>query len=67
MVFNQFIEARLFEFDLGLTEVITDTPETSLNNIKSRDINIIIGFFGPENARDILCLVSHKVSIIIPL
>ena len=60
MVFNRYIEERLFNFDLGLTEVITDSPEASLNSIKSRDINIIIGFFGPENARDILCLVSHK-------
>ena len=58
MVFNRFIEEGLFDFDLGLTEVITDSPEASLNNIKSRDINIIMGFFGPENARDILCLVS---------
>jgi hypothetical protein len=61
VVFNQFVEEGLFDIDLGLTEVITDSPEASLNNIRSRDINIIMGFFGPENARDILCLVSHKI------
>jgi hypothetical protein len=60
VVFNRFVEQGLFDIDLGLTEVITDSPEASLNNIRSRDINIIMGFFGPENARDILCLVSHK-------
>ena len=43
--------------------MITESPEPSLNNIKSRDINIIMGFFGPENARDVLCLVRVILSL----
>ena len=60
VLFHQFVEEGLFDIDLGLTETITESPEASLNNIKSRDINIIMGFFGPENARNILCLVSRS-------
>ena len=59
VLFHRFIEEGLFNINLGLTETITHSAEASLNNIRSRDINIIVGFFGPKNARDILCLVSH--------
>ena len=60
-LFHNAVENGLFDTtDLGLTEVITDSPEVSLNNIKSRDLNIIMGFFGPEDARDILCLVMSS-------
>ena len=35
-----------------------DSPDTALNEIKFRDINIIVGFFGVRNARKVLCKVS---------
>lgn len=62
MMFHRGVEEGRFSLtDIGLTEIITDSPEASLNNIKSRDINIIMGFFGPENARDTLCLVRNPI------
>ena len=62
-LFHQFIEEGLFDIELGLTEIIIESPEESLKNIRSRDINIIMGFFGPKNARDVLCLVSITVQL----
>lgn len=62
MMFHGGVEGGLFgHTDIALNEIITDSPEASLNNIKSRDINIIMGFFGPENARDTLCLVRNPI------
>ena len=45
---------------LEVTETFTDSPNSSLSDIANRDINIIVGFFGPDTARKVLCTVSHE-------
>ena len=58
-MFDVFLRnLSLSEIRLGLSATFTHSPETALNNIKARDINIILGFFGPHDARNILCMVS---------
>ena len=57
-IFHKLVEEGLFNIRLGLSEIFTTSPEPALNNIKSRDINIIMVFVGPEQARNVLCLVS---------
>ena len=47
--------------DLDVTELFSDSPTAALKNIKSRNINIIVGFFGPENARRVLCQVRELI------
>lgn len=54
-LFHTFVEEGLH---LELSETFTSSPKSALDNIKFRDINIIVGFFGPEHAREILCMVS---------
>lgn len=44
--------------DLDLTETFDSSPDAALKNIRARDINVIVGFFGPEKARRVLCKVS---------
>ena len=44
-------------------ELVVPTPFShssliALSDIRSKDVNIIMGFFGPENAREVLCMVS---------
>ena len=59
-LFQHTIEDGEFsEINLDLTETFARSPDAALRNIRSRDINIIIGFFGPENARKVLCRVSQ--------
>lgn len=53
-----FFEGLEEHIDLDLSETFEDSPDTALRNIKSRDINIILGFFGPQNARKVLCKVG---------
>ena len=69
-LFNDYIETgNLSEFilnnihltemiNLDLKETFDDSPDAALQNIKSRDINVIVGFFGPKKARGVLCKVS---------
>ena len=45
---------------LEVTETFTDSPNSALSDIANRDINIIVGFFGPDTARKVLCTVSHE-------
>ena len=54
--FNEPI--RNYNIELALPTSFSDAPYTALRDIKQRDINIIMGFFGPENARNVLCIVS---------
>ena len=59
-IFNRYVNDEAFgQIKLDRTEAFTHSPDTALKNIKARDINIIIGFFGPENARIVLCKVSY--------
>ena len=67
-LYNTFIvKKRLFDVDvnLGLSVTFTHSPESALSDIKSRDINVIIGFFGAENARNVLCSVSIIVILLV--
>ena len=66
-LFNNFFEKVKFiqnnihlteMIDLDLTETFDNLPDAALKNIRSRDINIIVGFFGAEKARRVLCKVS---------
>ncbi len=58
-MFNHYVEKGLFdEINLDLTESFESSPTAALRKMKSRDINIIVGFFGSENARRVLCQVS---------
>ena len=60
-MFNHYIEKGLFnKINLDLTESFEYFPSVALRKMKSRDINIIVGFFGPENARRVLCQVSKR-------
>ena len=57
-MFNEYVEKGLFnEINLDLTESFESSPTDALKVMKSRDINIIVGFFGSENARRVLCQV----------
>lgn len=57
-MFNKYVEMGRFNvINLDLTESFEYSPTGALRRIKSRDINIIVGFFGPENARRVLCQV----------
>lgn len=57
-MFNEYVEKEVFyEINLDLTESFESSPTTALRAMKSRDINIIVGFFGSENARRVLCQV----------
>ena len=58
--FVQYFEKPLCDqrVELALPSSFSDSPLTALNDIRSKDINIIVGFFGPENAREVLCMVS---------
>ena len=57
-MFNKYVEKGLFnKINLDLIESFADSPNVALQNMKSRDINIIVGFFGPTNARRVLCQV----------
>ena len=57
-MFNKYVEmGRFNEINLDLTESFEYSPTGALRRIKSRDINIIVGFFGTENARRVLCQV----------
>ena len=65
MRFSNYLEMLgLSDILLDLSEVFTDSPDsvtTALRRIEERDINIIVGFFGPDNARNVLCLVSVAI------
>ena len=56
--FNKPIRTRNYSVELALPTSFSDAPYTALRDIKQRDLNIIMGFFGPENARNVLCIVS---------
>ena len=46
--------------ELVVPTPFSDSPLTALSDIRSKDVNIILGFFGPENARKVLCMVSIR-------
>ena len=53
-LFNQkYKEGRLW------TITLTHSPDSALEEVWSRDINIIFGFFDSDIAREILCRVSY--------
>ena len=58
--FAQFFKEPICDrrIELVLPSAFSDSPLTALSDIRSKDINIIMGFFGPENARKVLCMVS---------
>jgi hypothetical protein len=61
-MFNHYVEKGLFdEINLDLTESFESSPTAALRKMKSRDINIVVGFFGSENARRVLCQVSDSI------
>ena len=63
-MFNQYFEKGHFnEINLDLIESFEYSPTAALREMKSRDINIILGFFGPENARRVLCKVRYVYSV----
>ena len=47
-----------YNIEVALPISFTDSPYDALREIEGTYINIIIGFFGPDNARKVLCLVS---------
>ena len=44
---------------------MSESPERALNEMADPDIGlrIILGYFGPRDARRVICLVSHAMSI----
>ena len=54
--FNKRI--REYGIELALPTSFSESPSTALSDVRRRHINIILGFFGPDNARRVLCMVS---------
>lgn len=58
-LFNEVVRIRHESIQLALSTTFSHrSPDSALSNIRERDINIILGFFGPETARYTLCRVS---------
>ena len=59
--FREFIAFELLESGLNESKSLKHT----LNEMAKQDIGlrIILGYFGPRNARRVICMVSHAVSI----
>ena len=53
-LYNQKYEDRVLQ-----PTYITHSPDSTLQEVYSRDINIIFGFFDSETARKVLCRVSY--------
>ena len=58
--FAQFFKEPVCDrrIELVLPSMFSDSPLTALSDIRGKDVNIIVGFFGPERAREVLCMVS---------
>ena len=53
--FNETIQR--FNVELALITSFSGSPSSALKEIRDGDINIIMGFFGPQYARNVLCMV----------
>lgn len=62
-MFNEIVHQFDDRGQLSLLTSFKDSPDSALNQIKLRDINIIFGFFGATNARNVLCRVSKYFSL----
>ena len=56
--FSKPLHSYNIDSELALSTSFSDSPYSAVHDIKRNNINIIMGFFGPENARSVLCIVS---------
>ena len=62
--FNTFGESlRNNNIDFALLVSFSTSPVAALRDIKRSGINIIVAFFGPNTARNVLCLVRFCVCV----